>query len=378
MMPALLSFFSDLLVSRPLLSSVLTIPIVIIIVLVYLHGWPKPLPGIPHNESLGFLGDVPSMADHISKTRGEVWTWYSAQNVKHKSALVQVFSSPFHARPSLILADAREAQDILLRRGEEFDRAPMAKDFIRGLLPKGQITLSTDNEWKAHRALSKDLMTPTFLHDVSAPAVYERAIDLVDLWRLKAELADGKAFAAARDIHFCALDAIFDAAFGTDDGLEVLRTNSKHIEGLQKSSMVPELDGSVSFSAPPAPEIAQSIMDLDEATEYALKSMMPGPTWKFMHYVPWFRRDWERKEALLRTSIEKSRDRIERKITAEHHQRCALDNMVARELSMASKAGREPEFHNRAFYDEVSHTNKSLQLAATDRSPAFWVHSRGS
>lgn len=229
----------------------------------------------------------------------------------------------------------------------------MAKNFIRGLIPKGQITLSTGDEWKAHRALAKDLMTPAFLHDVSSPAIYERAIDLIDLWTLKSSLAAGKPFAAAQDIHFCALDAIFDAAFGSEDGLEVLRTNLRHLEKLQASAVNPEKTGSVNFATPPAPAIAQAIMDLDEATEYALQSMMPGPTWKILHYVPWFKRDWDEKETLLKRSIEKARDRIERKSTKEHHQRCALDNMVARELRMASKVGRSPEFHNRAFYDEV-------------------------
>lgn len=94
-------------------------------------------------------------------------------------------------------------------------------------------------------------------------------------------------------------------------------------------------------------------MDLDEGTEYAIQSTVPGPAWAIMAWLPWFIRAWNKKEDLLKTSIEKARDRVERHTVEEYQQRCALDNMVAREMSLASKLGRDPDFESRDFRDEV-------------------------
>lgn len=210
----MLDLISNSLLARPILSFLILSPLLLVLVLLSLKGWPKPLKGIPYNkDGLGLFGDVPALANHIKKTGGELWSFMAAQNLKHQAPLVQIFMSPTHSRPSLLLSDAREAQDILLRRTDEFDRADLAKDFIRGIIPRGQITLSTDATWKAHRALTKDLMTPAFLTSVSGPAVYERAIDLLELWQRKMKLAQGKPYEAAPDIHFCALDAIFGEWF---------------------------------------------------------------------------------------------------------------------------------------------------------------------
>jgi hypothetical protein len=296
------------------------------------------------------------MINHVKRTGGEYWSWHNEQSIKLQSSLVQVFISPFNSHPALLLTDAREAQDILLRRTDEFDRADIAKDFIRGLIPKGQITLSTNDEWKAHRALTKDLMTPAFLHSVSAPAIHTRAVDLVNLWHNKLQLAKGRPFNAEHDIHYCALDAIFDAAFGTEDSQEILRAELTYLEDLQEKACSLAEDGSITIKTPPAPEIAHAIMMLDESTEYALQSMMPNLAWSSLRWVPWWAKAWKKKEDLLRSSIEKARNRIERKTTQEYQQRCALDNMVSRELGLAQKAGRIPEFHSRAFYDEVRPT----------------------
>jgi hypothetical protein len=339
--------------AHPVVSGVFLTPLLLVIIFTIYHGWPKPLPGIPHNKNLGFWGDVPSLISHVNKTGGEFFTWHNKQSLDLQEALIQVFISPFHSRPSLLLADTREAQDILLRRTDEFDRAEPAKDFVRGLIPKGQITLSTNDEWKAHRALTKDLMTPAFLHSVSAPAIHTRAVDLVNLWRAKVRLAKGRPFDAEHDIHYCALDAIFDAAFGTEDSQEILRAELNDLEKLEEKACVVAENGSMTFKTSIAPELAHAIMLLDESTEYALQSMMPKLAWKVLTYVPWWARAWNMKEDLLKRSIEKSRNRIERKTTQEYEQRCALDNMVARELNLAKKAGRSPDFDSRAFYDEV-------------------------
>ena len=324
----------------------------IILLFGYWRGLPKPLPDIPYNKDIGYLGDLPSLGSHVTKT-GQFWAWLSQQNLKHQSPLVQVFTSPFSNKPMLVLADAREAQDVMLRRADEFDRSSFSIDFIKGIVPRGMFTLKSGHVWKAHRALTKDLMTPHFLRNVSGPAVFVRALDLMELWQTKAKLAKGKPFAAEYDIHFTALDAIFDAAFGTEDGFEVLRARNKHLLDVGSPIKSTAPTGVVTFSEPVLPMVIQAINALDDSTEYALASMIPSVAWKVMAWLPWYSNAWKEKEAMLTRLIEKSRDRVERKATKEQAERCALDNIVSRELGIAANASRAPDFASRDFRDEV-------------------------
>ena len=336
---------------------VATIIIASIILLVgYRRGLPKPLPNIPYNKDVGYFGDLLEMGSHVVKT-GQFWSWLSQQNFKHQSPLVQVFTNPLSNKPFLVLADAREAQDVMLRRSEEFDRSSFSIDFIKGIVPKGMFTLKSGDVWRAHRALTKDLMTPAFLRTISGPAIFIRGLDLIDLWRTKARLADGKPFAAEQDIHYTALDAIFDAAFGTEDGVEILRARNNHLMQASKPTHDNPKDSFVTFSEPVLPKTVTAINTLDDSTEYALASLMPTVAWKIMAWLPWYSKAWNEKEAMLSRFIEKSRDRIERKTTVEQDHRCALDHIVARELGLATKTRRQPDFASRDFRDEVGAPN---------------------
>lgn len=141
---------------------------VVLLYLAYQLALPKPLPGIPYNEEAlhSLLGDGAAIKK-LQEQGGRPRAWFGEQNAKHKSPLVQVFVAPL-SNPMLLLSDFREGQDILLRRGKEFDHGPRNLAAFSGVLENHHIGMRTsDPQFRANRELIKDLMTPNFLHTVS-------------------------------------------------------------------------------------------------------------------------------------------------------------------------------------------------------------------
>lgn len=124
---------------------------------------PKPLPGIPHNvaSTSRIMGDIPE----IKKAKG-IRSWYREQLSKHNSPIVQVFNKPFGG-PLLLVADAREAQDVMMRRTREFDKSSLTSESFRCLLGSSHISMkSADPRYKHNKELLRDLMSPKFLNQV--------------------------------------------------------------------------------------------------------------------------------------------------------------------------------------------------------------------
>lgn len=142
---------------------------------------PKPIPGIPYIEASArsILGDLPAMAEHIKATDGTFVTYLRSVMERLNSPVVQVFMFPF-SRPLVLLGDFAEAHDMLLHREHEFERSATLGDLLLGILPSHHVHLPTGKQWKAQRLLVRDLMTPSFLHNVAGPVLYKTAEGLVE------------------------------------------------------------------------------------------------------------------------------------------------------------------------------------------------------
>lgn len=128
---------------------------------------PRPIPGIPYNHEAknNVLGDLPALIEH-AQTTGEKLSWLPLQAKRLNSPIVQIFANPL-TKPWVILAESRESHDILLRRTKEFDRSDHVGNMFTGLIPDHHISMKTTNpQFKAHRRLIQDLMTPAFLDEV--------------------------------------------------------------------------------------------------------------------------------------------------------------------------------------------------------------------
>ena len=135
--------------------------------LLYRAALPKPIPGIPynHDSARSVLGDIPSIVKWKKDTR-ETFSWMTFQCKKLNSPMVQIFAKPF-SKPWIIVVDARECQDVLVRRSREFDRATFTTDVVQPILREHFFPMPSGPKQRAHRALLADLMTPAFLNEVS-------------------------------------------------------------------------------------------------------------------------------------------------------------------------------------------------------------------
>ena len=150
--------------------------IVCLVFFAYRSALPKPIPGIPYDEraAKNLFGNLPETISYI-KQNGVVMPWLTGQNAKHHAPLVQFFGLPF-SKPTLILSDFQESQDILLRRTKDFDRASRSIESFQGSMPNHHLSMkSADPRFKGNKELVRDLMSPGFLADVrpslSSPSI---------------------------------------------------------------------------------------------------------------------------------------------------------------------------------------------------------------
>lgn len=149
-----------------------------------LRRWllPKPIPGIPYNKNAvkSFMGDIPEFRDAPNRRE-----WWAQQPARHQSPIVQVFMRPFGA-PWVFVADYFESSDICMRRLKEFDRSNVTWEQFNGVVPGHHITLkSSDPKFKKNKELIRDLMAPTFLHQVTRHILCIRVFADVDRPRLQ-------------------------------------------------------------------------------------------------------------------------------------------------------------------------------------------------
>ena len=139
-----------------------------LIYVLYQAALPKPLPGIPYNEDSAkrVTGDIPYFLE-LERSGKRVRDFWSILARKHNSAITQFFTGPFSA-PAVVVADFREAQDLLMRRSHELDRGNFNIGVMKGVIPHHFVAMGThEHRFKVSKSLQKDLMTPTYLHSVS-------------------------------------------------------------------------------------------------------------------------------------------------------------------------------------------------------------------
>jgi hypothetical protein len=329
--------------------------VVLLIYRLYRALLPKPFPGIPYNKEAtsSILGDMPKMVKHIGETQ-EMYDWLSEQNTNLNSPIVQIFSRPF-SKPWVVVSDFRETQDILMRRTKEFDRSDFTADLFAGLMPDHHIRLKTNDEYKKHRRLLTDLMTPGFLNQVAAPQVYESTMRLISLWREKVRLGGGRLFSATKDVNYCALDAVLAFTFGTSMGLSA---NQPQLNSLSSLSSIPLSSGAddkpkpVEFPYEPLNPYIEAMFTLSNSLETSMKAPTPKLAHWFLRQTKSMKTARRYKEELLAREINASLERVTGG-SDEYIVRCAVDDMVRREIGLAAKEHREPAVHTRVFCDEV-------------------------
>ncbi|KAK2040041.1 cytochrome P450 [Colletotrichum somersetense] len=326
----------------------------------YRWALPRPIPGIPHNAAAAnnILGDIPSLLQGIGRT-GEFNLWLLEQASRLGSPLFQVLIRPL-GKPIVIMADFREAQDMLLRR-RDFDRSSLVADMLEGAGRKHHINMKTGPEWRQHRRLLQDLMSPQFLNEVAAPTVYAGVMRLIGLWRDKARVADGRPFSAETDIYYAALDAVTAFVFGGGFPSSAIRPTVELVEALADDDVArlrARADGGggsgpVDFPEGRCDEKLQATLDVATSIEKLQGSPIPRLKWWFLEKLPAMRRTFRIKETYVREEIAKALRRLQEVGNEESKALSAVELVVLRERKLAENEGRQPDFFSETMVDEV-------------------------
>ncbi|WQF87933.1 Putative cytochrome P450, Wax synthase domain, cytochrome P450 superfamily [Colletotrichum destructivum] len=329
---------------------------------IYLKGLPKPLAGIPYNESAvgKFMGDL-SEFQH-ARTHGEGFTvWMRDLASRHNSPLVQVFLGPFSA-PALVLFDYRESYDIVARRTKEFDRCQRDAETMATILPEHHLSMmSADPRFKGNKELVKDLMTPWFLHESSAPEIHKNAISLVQLWNLKAKWALDHPFDAHRDLQNSALDIIMAAAFGQADGNSVLWQHITQEAGHRPVTVPSNQVEPVIFRNLGLPADYQATVDITHFMGRVVTSPFPTQQAWLLKKFTKVGNVFTAKDQFIKSQIQKAVSRLDGNVSAKDKvAKSALDYIVLREVAAANKAGCKPTLDSKRIEDEKKVENGGL------------------
>ena len=314
-----------------------------------LYRWllPKPVPGIAYNPEAikSLLGDAPGMIKEVSVT-GEFRVWCVKQMRKMNSPVCQVFIRPF-SKPWILLADFRESKDILMRR-REFDKSSFLSD---GMACMGSFhgIYTTGDKLKWNRQLISDLMTTTFLNNHVGPAVYDKGLEVMKLFEMKMNLANGRPFSVKKDFEYASLDVMLEFAFGKN---WVHTAIGQQVELLSKLGppdvKLDGLDQPVSFPLAPIVDFLHSVYEAPEIVEKTINAIMPKlQTW-WWSWQPWYKKIFDEKERVMKEQVA-----IGLKNYQSGNVKTGIEHMLMREGARAEKEGREPDFESKVFRDEV-------------------------
>ncbi|CAG9982756.1 unnamed protein product [Clonostachys byssicola] len=281
------------------------------------------------------MGDIPDLVPVISSTNEFSISMFTITTQKLGSPIAQ-FLFPGTQKPLIILEDPREIEDIFLRRNKEFDKAPMTINIFQPMFPKGSLAQYTTPELRAQKRLWADVMTAGFLHRATAPRIHKAALELVELWRLKAitTCAD-KPFAVLDDILNATLDAIWSSVLGDEAG-----TIDYSIKKLQS-----ELDSKPRDLTPPRGTFIREEVDYISNT-ISQVSQTPAPklAGRIVTYTPRyrkFRRTITREiSSLMKSAVEKFQKLELESLNNSDADQCMMDQVLRRQVLQAKKGDK--------------------------------------
>ncbi|KAL8840967.1 MAG: hypothetical protein Q9176_003539 [Flavoplaca citrina] len=334
------------------IPSPLAAPIVIVFAsagLYLLYKWllPRPLPGIPYNAGAvkSLRGDQQALADYLS-TGGEFSTWLGEQCLRMGSPVCQVFVQPFKL-PWILVADFHEAQDILMRR-PEFDKPQFLIDALQGL-GDFHARYKMGDAFKARRQLRQDLMAPKYLNNYIGPFLHSKARDLVKLFEVKTDLANGRPFSIREDYTRTVLDVMLHHTFGEDYNESALDPQLELLRHMTPSKIPKsDVDEPVNFDEAPRSFFIELLHETAEVLERTTVSPTPRLSFWWWSKQTWYKKIVSEKDRVLKEQLRKAARNLEAGTV-----RSALDHMMMREQVAAEKQGREPQLFTQGMADEI-------------------------
>nr|APA36956.1 3-acetyltrichothecene C-4 hydroxylase [Fusarium praegraminearum] len=322
--------------------------------LLYRWALPKPISSIPYNAAAlkSLFGDIPAMIKGTKEDHETHMDWIIQQMKNLKSPIVQMFLSPL-GKPTVILADFRETQDIMLRR-KEFDRSANTRDLLEDVIPDHHIYELTNSVFRTHRKLVQDVMLPSFIQKVAGPRFHSNIMRLVRVWELKAKIANGSPFLATGDIQGAVLDAVYSFAFGEYYKSSTTLPNIEILEKLNTNN-TPNSDKPIDFPDVAFDELINATLDLAKAPQGVQGSPIAKVQAKVMMNMPYFRRVRKIRDEFLRGGIRSAVSKLpsESGLSDSPPATSAVEQMVLRETLLAKAENRSPNYLSTMMQGEL-------------------------
>ncbi|KAK3985132.1 cytochrome P450 3A24 [Cladorrhinum sp. PSN332] len=332
--------FESLLGSLPVCLGLLGVVIPALILFIR-KVYPKPYPGIPYNEASRnrMTGDLPDLITTAKAKNEFSESIFQVTTQKLGVPIAQLLFPAALRKPMIVLEDAREIEDILVRRNKEFDKAPMALDIFGPMFPMGTIGQYTTPELRAQKRLWADVMATDFLRKVGAPNIHKSTLELVELWKLKAETINQEEPLNVHDDFKCAtLDAVWVAVVGEEPG--TVRYEIKKFQN--------QLDGNKDFNeTPPIGSFLKEQVQYVSDT-IAKNSNAPSPKLAQMMetYTPRYRKFRSIVGGEMKRAIQRAMERYQGvelgDLEKDSADTCAMHLVLRRQILQARKDGVEP------------------------------------
>jgi cytochrome P450 len=211
--------------------------------------------------------------------------------------------------------------------------------------------MPSNDEFRAHRNLIKDTMSPPFLRNVVAPAIHREIEDLLELWREKIRLAPGRPFQADKDLIRSVVDVIMSATMGVQTGLS--NSQSELLSGIDKLDFPASVDLPQNFPATEESPIYSAIRTLVDSIQIGMTSPAPRQHMNFaLKFYPSLvaarkHTDQMMTEVLHGAWKKASEGDQEAPVTS------AVDLLIRREVQLAQKQNRKAEYDTRVIRDEL-------------------------
>ena len=230
--------------------------------------------------------------------------------------------------------------------GQDTDRLVINSELILA------IQMQSNDEFRAHRHLIRDTMSPGFLGNVVGPAIHESTQELLKLWKRKSQLAEGRPFQADKDIIRNLVDVIIKATFGFYVG--AIAAQATNIAQYDKVEVPSSKEEAVVFPAADDPEAYTSVRLLVDSLEIAMRSPLPRQHLQFA--LGWYpslvkARKWN--EDMMGRRLDNAWKTFSANTEADDQVKSAVDLLVQREAQMAKREGRDVMYDTRVIRDEL-------------------------
>ncbi|KAK0723627.1 cytochrome P450 [Apiosordaria backusii] len=301
--------------------------------------YPKPYPGIPHNAHSAnrIAGDVPDLIPAIKRSKASSEAIFSITTHKLGTPIAQLLLPRIRA-PMIILDDPREIEDILNRRGKEFDKSPFSLSVVGPMFSKATLAQFTTPELKAQKRLWADVMGIDFLRKTAAPMSYKSTLELIQFWRLKATTAcKDQAFNVLDDLKNAALDAVWVAVIGEEPG--TLKYETKKLQH--------QLTGQPFYEpAPPGAFMKEQVTYIVDTIMNSSETISPAWAVKWEVMTPRFRRFRKIVTNEMSRAMKKAVARYESldldSLERDSSDTCAMDLVLRKQALQAKKVGVKP------------------------------------